>query len=108
MSTPVRILSTAEIFAPMSAEEDIGADVAEQIREESGKWPARSDDERLFAAHARIAALPKEKQREAMIRLSRSYSARRTCVERDGCRLDAATMEIVWPDGERWPTRTAT
>ena len=60
--------------------------------------------DRLAAAHARIAALPPEQRREAMIRASRSYSAPRMCVEYDGCRREGD--EIVWPDGERWPTRS--
>lgn len=72
--------------------------------------PARAPDPdvgRLHEAHARIAAMPKERQREAHIRASRSYSAPRMCVEHDGCRIDTATMEMVWPDGERWPMRSA-
>lgn len=58
----------------------------------------------LRDAHARIAALPEEKRHEAARRLSRSYSAPRTCVEHDGCQREGD--EIVWPDGERWPTRS--
>jgi len=100
----VRILSTAEIFAPMSTKDDIGADVAEQIHAESDRWPSRDDDERLDIAHARIAALPEQERHEAMRRLSRSYSAPRTCVEYDGCHIDGD--EMVWPDGERWPMRS--
>jgi hypothetical protein len=69
-------------------------------------WPQYRDHDgpRLLEAHLRIAALPEEKRRDAMRRLSRSYSAPQTCVEHDGCRREGD--EIVWPDGERWPTRT--
>ena len=68
--------------------------------------PVRSRDaERLREAHERIAAMPNEQQREAMARASRSYSAPRSCVEHDGCRIDTGAMEMVWPDGERWPMR---
>lgn len=77
---------------------------------EAFRAPARAPDpdkERLSEAHERIAAMPKEKQRKAYIRASRSYSAPRMCVEHDGCHIDSATMEMVWPDGERWPMRSA-
>lgn len=82
----------------------VAAEVADRIRETSGRWPARGDHDRLAEAHARIAAMPKEQRREAYIRASRSYSAPRMCVEHDGCTRDGD--DIVWPDGERWPTRT--
>ena len=62
------------------------------------------DRDALSAAHRRIAALPTEKRHEAMRRLSRSYSAPVACIGRESCRRDGD--EIVWPDGERWPTRT--
>lgn len=75
----------------------------EEMRERAAA-EARDDHERLAEAHARITALPEEKRREAMRRLSRSYSAPRTCVEHDGCRIEGG--EMVWPDGERWPMRT--
>jgi hypothetical protein len=52
-------------------------------------------------AHARIAALPRGKQREAMVRASRSYSEPIICVDHDDCKIDGA--DVVWPDGERWP-----
>ncbi len=55
-------------------------------------------------AHARIAALPKERQPEALRRLSRSYSAPDTCIRFDGCRREGDV--IAWPDGEWWPVRT--
>jgi len=55
------------------------------------------------ASNARIAALPKEKQHEAMVRASRSYSVPETCVRFDGCRIEGG--DVVWPDGERWPAR---
>jgi hypothetical protein len=58
---------------------------------------------RLLEAHERIAALAGEARREAMTRASRSYWAPKMCVEHDGCTRDGD--EIVWPDGERWPTR---
>ena len=60
------------------------------------------DRDALAKAHRRIAALPEEKRHEAARRLSRS--APRTCVEHDGCQREGD--DIVWPDGERWPTRS--
>ena len=62
------------------------------------------DGPRLLEAHERIANLPFPAVAEAARRLSRSYSAPRTCVEHGGCRREGD--DIVWPDGERWPTRT--
>lgn len=93
----------AEEIAILRAE---WAEMRARIAETAAPPPLRiphPDDARLAAAHARIAALPPELRREAMIRASRSYSAPRMCVEYDGCRREGD--EIVWPDGERWPTR---
>ena len=96
----------AEEVALLRAEwADMRTRIAETMAAEAIRVP-RHDDARLAAAHARIAAMPKEKHHEAMARASRSYSAPRMCVEHDGCRIDAARMEMVWPDGERWPMRS--
>ena len=62
------------------------------------------DDDRLREAHARINALPKDRQGEAMRRASRSYSAPEFCVRFDGYTLEG--QDVVWPDGERWPARS--
>lgn len=62
------------------------------------------DDQRLKEAYARIGALSKEKQGEAIWRFSRSYSAPSACIRFDGCWLDGDS--VVWPDGERWPARS--
>ena len=96
----------------------LNADAQPLQRKDNPATPATDDDDlnlgdveagdrdrdALAKAHRRIAALPEEKRHEAARRLSRSYSAPRTCVEHDGCQREGD--EIVWPDGERWPTRT--
>lgn len=60
-------------------------------------------DPRLAEAHQRIDAMSWDTRSEAAVRLSRSYSCPRTCVEREGCKMDCGY--VVWPDGERWPAR---
>ena len=59
--------------------------------------------DRRDETHKRIAALPRERQGEAMRRASRSYSAPDTCLRHDGCTREGD--DIVWPDGERGPAR---
>ncbi len=65
-----------------------------------------SDDERLRVVHERIASLKGEARHEAARRASRSYSAPGMCVRYDGCHIEGD--EMVWPDGERYPTRSST
>jgi hypothetical protein len=60
----------------------------------------------LLDAHRRADAKPTPEERhEARRRMSRSYSVPETCVRHDGCRIDGG--DVVWPDGERWPTKPA-
>lgn len=61
------------------------------------------DAARLATVHERIATLSGEQRREAMRRLSVSYSAEWSATER-GAHIDGD--EMVWPDGERYPRRT--
>lgn len=62
--------------------------------------------DRFADTHFRILAMPVDKRHEAMRRASRSFSAPDTCVRHDGCRIDGE--DVVWPDGERWPTGKGT
>jgi hypothetical protein len=75
-----------------------------EVFEREGSTMVRTGDaERVQKVHEWIATLSPEKRQEASRRASRSYSVPETCIRHDGCRLDGD--DIVWPDGERYPTR---
>lgn len=80
----------------------------QSVERESDRWLARAqDDANCHDAHERIAFIvdPFAKSRAAM-RASRSFSAPDTCIRHDECTRDG--QWIVWPDGEKWPTRLDT
>lgn len=57
----------------------------------------------LLAAHRRVDAIADPSRRAAArVRLIRSVHGPVACVEQEGCRVEGS--EMVWPDGERYPT----
>lgn len=53
----VRILSTAEIMAPMSPKENAVAAIAEKVHDETGNWPDPRKDEIRVALVAELTAV---------------------------------------------------